>query len=55
MHPDYEVDQSQTTEIYPRKLEISELVELASKTSELSATKPKISEPKTEPATSEPT
>ena len=43
------------TESSQRKISISELVELASTTSELSATEPKISEPETEPATSEPT
>ena len=54
IHPDYEVDQPQTTESSQRKLTISELVELASTTSELSATEPEIFEPETEPATFEP-
>ena len=54
IHPDYEVDQPQTTESSQRKISIFELVELASTTSELSATKPEISKPEIEPATFEP-
>ena len=47
IHPDYEVDQPQTIDSYQEQLEISELVEVASTTSELSAT-----EPETESASS---
>ena len=54
IHPDYEVDQSQTTK-FTQKISISELAELASTTSELSSIEPEIYEPETEPATSEPT
>ena len=54
IHPDYELDQPRTAESYQRQPEIFELVEVASTTSELSAIEPKISEPKTKPATSEP-
>lgn len=49
IHPDYEVDQPQTAKCYQIQLENSELVEVASTTSELSAT-----EPETESSTSKP-
>ena len=46
--------QPQTTESSKNKIEISELVEHASTTRELSATEPEISKPEIEPATFEP-
>ena len=48
IHPKYEVDQPQKAESSQRKFSIFELVELASTTSQLSAIKPEISEPKSE-------
>ena len=52
IHPDFEVDQPQIAEHTPQKFSISELIEVASTTSELSPEEPEISELETKPTTS---